>query len=96
MTEFTIILADSNPVKQLQTLAELLHLDKTARLFSKCIRCNVALVAVARKDTIRDKIHPNVYSRHERFFTCPSCGAIFWHGSHVRNTCAKMGIPRPA
>ena len=90
-----IILTETDAVKQLQTLGDQLRLDTTTRLFSKCIRCNVALAAIADKTTIRDRVNANVYSRHERFFTCPSCGTVFWRGSHVRNTCAKLGTHCP-
>jgi len=65
-------------------------------LFSRCIRCNVELGAVKDKQAVAERVHPNVLSRHERFFACPRCGTIFWHGSHVANTCRKLGLPPPA
>jgi uncharacterized protein with PIN domain len=36
-----------------------------------------------------------VRARHRLFFTCPSCGTVFWRGSHVENTCRKLGLEPP-
>jgi uncharacterized protein with PIN domain len=81
-----------DPVEQLSEVVQSLGLDTTAALFSKCIRCNVALDQVETKETIKAKVHPNVYAGYDRFYTCPRCGTVFWKGSHVRNTCRKLGI----
>lgn len=81
-----------DPTEQLRELLVIVPSLKTDNAFSRCIRCNVPLSAVADKATIRDRVHPNVHARYEHFFTCPHCGTIFWKGSHVRNTCRKLGI----
>lgn len=88
-----IVLAEADPVQQLQALVSELSLDTAGGLFSKCIRCNVLLDEVTDKNRIRDAVHPNVYARYDRFYTCPKCGTVFWRGSHVRNTCRKLGLP---
>lgn len=90
-----VVLREDDPVEQLRTLAAALDLDLRAGLFSKCIRCNIALDAVVDKESIRARVHPNVFDRYERFFACPKCGTVFWHGSHVRNTCRKLGVEPP-
>ena len=87
-----ILLDATAPVEQLDALVADLHLDRHAGLFTKCIRCNVVLDKIPDKAAIRDRVHPNVYARFDRFYTCPGCGTVFWKGSHVRNTCAKLGI----
>jgi uncharacterized protein with PIN domain len=88
-----MVLKETDPVRQLHALIGELALDPTARLFSKCIVCNVALDPVADKPRVRARVHPNVYARYERFYTCPHCGTVFWRGSHVRNTCRKLELP---
>ena len=87
------VLADSEPVAQFQRLVAEFRLDPRALLFSRCIRCNVALEAGADKANLRDRVRPNVYAWHEHFFTCPRCGTVFWKGSHVRNSCRKLRLP---
>lgn len=90
-----VVLAEDDPVEQLRALGRALDLDLHSGLFSKCIRCNVPLDAVPDKAAVRARVHPNVFDRYDRFFTCPACGTVFWHGSHVRNTCRKLGVPLP-
>lgn len=91
-----ILLASTDPVQQFTTLVQQCHLDTRARLFSRCIRCNVALDEVPDKREVEFLVHPNVYQRQERFFRCPQCGTVFWHGSHVTNTCRKLRLPGTA
>ena len=87
-----VVIAGTDPVDQLRQLVAELELDVVSGLFSKCIRCNVALEPVPDKSTIEDAVHPNVYRRFDQFYTCPSCETVFWHGTHARNTCEKLGL----
>jgi uncharacterized protein with PIN domain len=87
-----IILSETDPVRQFRTVVEELGLDTQSDLFSRCIRCNVKLDTLVDKNEASALVHPNVYQRQERFFRCPHCGTIFWHGSHVANTCRKLGL----
>lgn len=91
-----VSLETDDPVLQFHTLVRDFHLDTQAGLFSRCIRCNVPLQTVADKTAVAAHVHPNVYLRHSRFFTCPRCRTVFWRGSHVFNTCRKLGLPPPA
>jgi len=91
-----VFLDSADPVQQLRELVALLHLDTEKSLFSTCIRCNVPLDRVPDKTDVRASVHPNVYAQYERFYRCPRCGTVFWKGSHVRNTCRKLGISCPA
>jgi uncharacterized protein with PIN domain len=50
------------------------------------------LQSVPDKKEIEARVHPNVYGRFEQFYRCPSCGTVFWKGSHVRNTSRKLGL----
>lgn len=87
-----MLLESKDPVEQLSEVVKQTGLDVSVGLFSKCIKCNVLLDNVADKKEIEGAVHPNVYACHDLFFKCPSCGTVFWHGSHVRNTCTKLGI----
>jgi len=51
------------------------------RRFSRCIPCNAELIPVEKKD-IRGKVPPYVYQAHDSFSLCPSCGRVYWEGSH--------------
>lgn len=86
-----LILDTRDPVEQLDAVAKAFSLDLEQRLFSRCVKCNVALDTVADKESIRPLVHANVFAQYRVFYRCPSCGTVFWKGSHVRNTCRKLG-----
>lgn len=90
-----ILIPDPDPVRQFNTLVKTLDLDTRSGLFSRCIRCNVALERLADKRGLEAQVHPSVLARQHQFFRCPCCGTVFWHGSHVTNTCRKLSLPPP-
>lgn len=51
-------------------------------LFTRCIVCNEPIEDVP-KPSVRELVPPYVYKTQERFGRCPSCGKIYWRGTHV-------------
>jgi uncharacterized protein with PIN domain len=49
--------------------------------FTRCVRCNEPLVAVAKEDVLH-KLEPKTKRYYEEFTMCPSCGRVYWAGSH--------------
>ena len=90
-----VVLDPEDPVEQLRIIVSTLDLDSQCGLFSMCIRCNLRLENIPDKAQVRSLVHPNVLERHAQFTRCPSCGTVFWYGSHVGNTCRKLGLPPP-
>jgi len=91
----SILIQSADPVAQLSEVVSGAGLDAGRSLFTRCIRCNVELSAIADKREIEDRVHPNVYACYEKFYRCPACRTVFWKGSHVRNTCRKLSLPLP-
>jgi len=89
----SIVIGSTDPVEQLYEVVRQTGLDIRTFLFSRCIKCNLMLDKVADKAEIRAAVHPNVYESFDQFFKCQGCGTVFWLGSHVRNTCAKLKLP---
>lgn len=87
-----IMVSDIDPVKQLAEIVSRMELDTKRFLFSRCIRCNVALDVVQDKKEIESLVHPNVFAKHDRFYRCPNCRTVFWKGTHVSNTRRKLGL----
>ena len=87
-----LLLGSEDPVEQLCEVIAATGVDPQARLFSRCIRCNVALEDV-EKDAVVARVPERVFETYRRFYSCPRCGTTFWKGSHVRNTCRKLGLP---
>ncbi len=57
--------------------------------FSRCTVCNVLLEPVSR-EFVRGKVPEYTYSTHERFYTCPKCGRIYWKGTHIEHMEEEM------
>lgn len=51
-------------------------------VMSRCIECNVPLVAITRED-IECRVPEYVYHHHKDFKQCPSCKRVYWGGSHT-------------
>ncbi|WP_235893969.1 Mut7-C ubiquitin/RNAse domain-containing protein [Oceanidesulfovibrio indonesiensis] len=49
--------------------------------FTRCARCNEPLVPVDKKDVLH-RLEPKTRKYYEKFTMCPSCGRIYWAGSH--------------
>ncbi|NOQ61309.1 Mut7-C RNAse domain-containing protein [Mycolicibacterium fortuitum] len=66
-----------------QTLEVLRRLDLRRRIkpFTRCVRCNGQLAAVA-KDEVIDQLEPLTRRYYDEFSQCPECGRIYWAGSH--------------
>ncbi|MEW6071931.1 MAG: Mut7-C RNAse domain-containing protein, partial [Planctomycetota bacterium] len=86
-----LVLAETDPVLQLRRVVGEFRLDPEARMFSRCIRCNVPLAELAALGDLAERVPAAVRARHRRFWRCPACGTVFWHGTHVRNTRRKLG-----
>lgn len=75
------------------------HLLPHLRPFSRCLLCNARLEAV-EKAAILIELPPSVQRLHEHFHRCPTCGRIYWPGSHWQRMCgvleAAMGKDRVA
>lgn len=66
-----------------QTLEVLRRLDLRRRIkpFTRCVRCNGQLAAVA-KDEVIDQLEPLTRRYYDEFSRCPECGRIYWAGLH--------------
>jgi len=90
-----LVLEPDDPVLQLATLVRQCGLDVRATLFSRCIRCNVELEALPDREAARGRVPEGVFLKYRDFYRCPSCATLFWRGTHVENTCRKLGIEPP-
>ena len=77
------------PAEQFRELFDRLELTASARPFSLCLHCNLALRAVD-KATVLDALPPSVRELHDEFNTCDACRRVFWKGSHHRRMCALL------
>ncbi len=77
-----LLLEAEAPRDQLRELARHFPLEWRGRIFTRCTRCNDPVERVSPADLV-GRVPESVLQTHERFRRCPSCGRIYWDGSHA-------------
>jgi uncharacterized protein with PIN domain len=49
--------------------------------FSRCLICNDLLLSIEPSEAY-GKVPPYIYQSRKTFLRCPSCGKVFWEGTH--------------
>ena len=81
-----IIVKGNDPKTQLKDLVRLLDLRPNPNdFFTRCIVCNGLIEPVERQD-VAGKVPDHIWSGHDRFSECTSCGKIYWPGSHLEQS----------
>jgi hypothetical protein len=78
-----------DPQVQLDEVARRFRLSRWVVPFRRCMRCNHLLEAV-EKDAILDRLEPLTRAYFDEFRICPSCGQIYWKGSHFDRMQSKI------
>src|SRR4030095_4596806 len=85
------LLIDSDAYKeQIQQVLRAFGL-KDFNVFSRCLECNTSLQSVD-KVTVLEKSPPFIYLTQDRFATCPTCGRVYWHGTHADEMLKRIPI----
>ena len=56
---------------------------------SRCLECNQKLKFLP-KSRAKNLVPPFVYEKADSFALCPSCGRVFWKGTHFRDMEKKL------
>lgn len=70
-----------HPEEQTIEVLRRLDLRRQTKPFTRCVRCNGQLAAVAKEQVI-DQLEPLTRRYYDEFSQCPECGWIYWAGSH--------------
>ena len=70
-----------DPEQQLLFVLRRFDLAAAVRPFSRCMRCNEPLQAVAKADVLH-RLPPMVRVEQSSFSRCPRCDRLYWPGSH--------------
>jgi uncharacterized protein len=76
-----ILIESGDYVEQILQVLRACNLSEFA-VFSRCLECNSLLLG-ADKEEVFEKVPPFVYLTQNRFAVCPTCGRVFWHGTHA-------------
>ncbi|TLZ98209.1 MAG: hypothetical protein E6J99_08120 [Methanobacteriota archaeon] len=74
--------------EQIREVAEQLPLRLIDPL-SRCSLCNEVLVSAVPED-VKGLVPEGVRVRHHTFWRCPSCGRVYWQGSHWDKMIARL------
>lgn len=72
--------SDSVP-EQLRQVVAAFSLNPTHHPFSLCLECNRPLEERG-KEEVKGLVPPYVFRTQQEFSQCPSCGRIYWQGTH--------------
>lgn len=78
-----LIIKSDHYVDQLKELKEVLSGRKSAT-GTRCLKCNDPTTQID-KERIKEKIPEYVFSNHDVFRVCMSCGMLYWQGTHYSN-----------
>lgn len=56
---------------------------------SRCSICNTPIHPI-KKEKIQEKVPPKVFRYNNQFWHCPTCGKIYWKGSHWKKIQKKV------
>lgn len=57
--------------------------------FSRCLQCNLPIVAVEKK-SLWGRVPDYIFETHDHFHLCTECDRIYWPGSHTRRSLEKI------
>jgi len=84
------VLIDSDqPERQIRQVIDTLGLDSRFRPFALCLECNQVLVE-REKDEVEDLVPPYVFKTQSQFMQCPTCGRIYWRGTHWQSMTKRL------
>jgi uncharacterized protein with PIN domain len=82
-------LRSQDPIEQTLEVLRRFQLSSSLAPFTRCLRCNTLIEAVEKAEII-DQLEPLTKIYYEQFRRCPSCGQIYWPGSHFKKLEARI------
>jgi uncharacterized protein len=89
LVEHGRLIRSTRPMEQLAEVLRNFDLKGSFDLFSRCLRCNVALQHVS-KEAVLHRLEPKTRQYYHRFQFCPCCERIYWRGSHHERMLEEM------
>lgn len=95
MGRLVVVKADQVRIQLHEVLEALSLVPDPVKKMTRCLRCNTPLEEIP-KERAEGVVPLYIYVTCVRFKGCPSCGGIFWPGTHLRHIEALLRerIPR--
>ena len=85
----TLFIQSEDWNEQIEQVLDEFELWQNIRAYSRCIECNVELKDLP-KSRAKNLVTPFVFEQADVFAICPSCGRIFWKGTHHQDMQVKV------
>jgi uncharacterized protein with PIN domain len=85
----SLFIASEDWPEQLAQVLDAFKLRPAIKPYSRCLACNVSLRSLPRRKA-RNLVAPFIYEHACSFAVCPSCGRVFWPGTHYRDMDSKI------
>lgn len=86
---FGRLIRAGRPEEQLRETLDFFGLTGPFAPFTRCLRCNVPLETAAKAE-VEARLPPMTKRLFDRFSRCPSCGRVYWAGSHHDRMAARL------
>jgi uncharacterized protein with PIN domain len=77
--------------EQVRQVVQAFHLANRIQMFTRCIRCNDPLRAIA-KQVVAGKVPPYVFVTQATFKYCEACDRLYWGGTHRDNMLRQLEV----
>jgi len=84
-----LFIESDNWPEQVAQVLDAFRLRNRARPHSRCLACNIELKRISKR-LARNLVTPFVFERAPSFAICPSCGRVFWPGTHFEDMDLKI------
>ena len=85
----SLLIASEDWPAQLAQVLDAFKLRSAIKPCSRCLACNVPLESLPKKKA-RNLVTPFIYEQASSFAVCPSCGRVFWPGTHYKDMDSKI------
>ena len=83
------LITEDDVRRQLAAAAARFGLGFTAAAMTRCLECNTPLSPVDFEAVAAD-LPPHVRKTQKNFTRCPSCGRVYWPGTHYARAVARL------
>jgi len=85
----TLFIGSEDWNEQVEQVLDEYELWQDIQPYSRCIECNAELKDLP-KSRARNLVTPFVFEQANAFAICPSCGRVFWKGTHHQDMEVKI------
>jgi uncharacterized protein with PIN domain len=80
-----MLIREDNSFLQLQKVIRHFQLPvQEENLFTRCLMCNIQLEEIDAAE-VKDDVPDYIFHTHREFSRCPSCGKVYWAGTHYEH-----------